>query len=63
MNEKNWKTQNPDFIPGEELNSLREKFIQEYSKKKGWDEKNLSSVQMLEIVSQSEYKNPGMIRS
>jgi len=40
---------------------LREKFIIEYSKKKGWNPKDLSSTQMLEIATQKEYKNPGLI--
>jgi hypothetical protein len=40
---------------------LREKFIIEYSKKKGWNPKDLSSTQMLEIATQREYKNPGLI--
>ena len=42
---------------------LREKFIIEYSKNKGWDKNNLTPTQMLEIVQQSGYKNPGMILS
>lgn len=42
---------------------LREKFITDYSKNKGWDKNNLSPTQMLEIVQQSGYKNPGMILS
>jgi hypothetical protein len=45
----------------EEEQMLREKFIGEYSKKKGWNSKELTSTQMLEIVSQKEYKNPGLI--
>ena len=40
---------------------LREKFINEYSKKKGWNPKELSTSQMLEITTQREYKTPGMI--
>jgi len=40
---------------------LREKFISEYSKKKGWNSKELTSTQMLEIATQKEYKNPGLI--
>ena len=45
----------------EEIDLLREKFIGEYSKEKGWDPKELSTSQMLEIVSQKEYKTPGLI--
>ena len=45
----------------EEIDLLREKFIGEYSREKGWDPKELSTSQMLEIVSQKEYKTPGLI--
>ncbi len=47
----------------EELISLREKYIYEYSKKKGWNSDSLSSEQLLEIVQSSGYKNPGMLLS
>jgi len=40
---------------------LREKFIIDYSKKKGWNHKELSTTQMLEIATNKEYKNPGLI--
>lgn len=42
---------------------LREKFITEYSKNKGWDKENLTSTQLFEITQQSGYKNPGLILS
>jgi hypothetical protein len=45
----------------EELNMLREKFLNEYAKTKGWNPKRLSTNQMLEISSQKEYKTPGLI--
>jgi hypothetical protein len=45
----------------EEVNLLREKFLNEYSKAKGWNPKELSTNQMLEIVSQKQYKTPGLI--
>jgi hypothetical protein len=45
----------------EDLNMLREKFIIDYSKQKGWNYKELTSSQMLEIVTQKEYKTPGII--
>lgn len=45
----------------EEVTLLREKYIQEYSKSKGWNPKELSTTQMLEISSQRDYKNPGLI--
>jgi hypothetical protein len=45
----------------EETDLLREKFVNEYSKNKGWNSKELSTNQMLEIVSQKQYKSPGLI--
>ena len=42
---------------------LREKFINEYSKKKGWNPKELTTTQMLEIATQPGYKTPGLILS
>lgn len=45
----------------EETDLLREKFVSEYSKNKGWNSKELSTNQMLEIVSQKQYKSPGLI--
>jgi hypothetical protein len=47
----------------DEVLLLREKFIHEYSKRKGWNPKELTSTQMLEIATQKEYKNPGIILS
>lgn len=47
----------------EDLNHLREKFVVEYSRRKGWNKEQLSPTQMLEIVQQNGYKNPGMILS
>lgn len=40
---------------------LREKLILEYSKKKGWNAKELTTAQLLEITSLKEYKSPGLI--
>ena len=45
----------------EEINMLREKFLHEYSKNKGWNPNELSTNQMLEIVSQKQYKAPCLI--
>ena len=42
---------------------LREKFITEYARKKGWDKNHLTPTQLLEIVEQKAYKNPGIIKS
>jgi hypothetical protein len=50
-----------DSMSSDDINLLREKFISEYSRKKGWNPKELSTTQMLEIVSQREYK--GLILS
>jgi len=58
MVEKNLKK---SILSEEEQLLLREKFIGEYSKKKGWNPKELTSTQMLEIATQREYKNPGLI--
>ena len=46
-----------------DLMLLREKFITEYARKKGWDKNNLTPNQLLEIVEQRAYKNPGIIKS
>lgn len=48
-------------ISSEDITLLREKFINEYSKKKGWNPKELSTTQMLEITTQREFKSPGII--
>jgi hypothetical protein len=47
----------------EDENMLREKFVMDYARKKGWDKENLTPTQMLEIAQQNGYKNPGMILS
>ena len=61
MNEKLIKsTQN---LSKNDLTMLREFFINDYAKKKGWDIKNLSTTQLLEIIEQKSYKNPGIIKS
>jgi len=52
-----------DKISQDDQNMLRERFISEYARKKGWDKSNLSPTQMLEIVQQNGYKNPGLILS
>lgn len=48
-------------LSNEEVSLLREKFLCEYSRKKGWNPKELSTTQMLEIISQAQYKTPGLI--
>lgn len=48
-------------LTNEEIVLLREKFIIEYSKKMGWNPKELSTTQMLEIATQNQYKSPGLI--
>ena len=52
-----------DKLSQEDTNMLRERFISDYARKKGWDSSNLSPTQMLEIVQDNGYKNPGMILS
>lgn len=58
-NEKLIKSTNG--LAPEELSMLRERFINDYARKKGWDNTNLSPNQMLEIVEQRGYKNPGIV--
>jgi hypothetical protein len=48
-------------ISADDTTLLREKFINEYSRKKGWNPKELSTTQMLEITTQREFKTPGII--
>jgi hypothetical protein len=48
-------------LSDDEVTLLREKFIVEYSKKKGWNHKELTTTQMLEIATNKEYINPGLI--
>lgn len=52
---------NSEPLSKDEISLLREKFITEYSKEKGWNPKKLSTTQMLEICSQRGYKLPGLI--
>ena len=50
-------------ISKQELDMLREKFLSEYVRKKGWNKSNLSPEQMLEIIEQKGYKSPCLIFS
>ena len=61
MENKDLKMIKNEALPKDESILLREKFFSEYSMKKGWNPKELSTNQMLEIVSQREYKTPGII--
>jgi len=61
MENKDLKMIKNEALPKDETLLLREKFITEYSKKKGWNPKELSTNQMLEIVGQREYRSPGII--
>ena len=45
----------------EETTLLRERFIIDYSKEKGWNHKELSTQQILEIANQKQYKTPGLL--
>ena len=60
-NEKDMELIKNSSLSKEETDLLRENFINEYSKNKGWNSKELSTNQMLEIVSQKQYKSPGLI--
>jgi hypothetical protein len=61
MENKDLKMIKNEALPKDEALLLREKFINEYSKKKGWNPNELSTNQMLEIVGQREYRSPGII--
>ena len=39
----------------------KERFLIDYSSKKGWDPRNLSTEQLLEITSNPGYKKAGLI--
>jgi hypothetical protein len=60
-NEKDIELIKNSSLSKEETDLLREKFVNEYSRNKGWNSKELSTNQMLEIVSQKQYKTPGLI--
>ena len=42
----------------EEITLLREQYVIEYAKKKGWDSNKLSTTQLLEIVESKGYRQP-----
>lgn len=42
---------------------LREKFIDKYTKEKGWDKEKLTTEQLNEIFQQEGYKKPGLLYS
>lgn len=48
-------------LSGEDMIMLREKFINEYARKKGWNVNSLTPKQMVEIIEQPLYKSPGLI--
>ena len=50
-------------LPKEDISLLREKFLTEYARKKGWNVSELTPNQMIEIVEQTGYKSPGLIYS
>jgi hypothetical protein len=58
-NEKLIKSTN--VLPTDDQKLLKERFISEYARKKGWDKTNLSPDQLMEIVQQKGFKNPGLI--
>jgi len=45
-------------IKKSEIDFFKEKFLIEYSKKKGWNPNELTISQMLEIASKEDYRNP-----
>ncbi len=63
---ENDELKNQDLITGngytnESTADLREKFVNEYSEKMGWDRDILTEEQMNEIHSQKGYQCPGMV--
>jgi len=50
-----------NVLPVDDQKLLKERFISEYARKKGWDKTNLSPDQLMEIVQQKGFKNPGLI--
>jgi hypothetical protein len=48
-------------LSDQEVNMLREQFVNDYSKNKGWDRASLTTEQLIEIKDQKGYKTPGMI--
>ncbi len=48
-------------LPNNDTAMLRETFMVKYAKSKGWNPKDLTQNQILEIVQRPEYKSPGMI--
>jgi hypothetical protein len=48
-------------LGNEDIQMLRERFMTEYARKKGWNVNSLTPNQMLEIVEQPAYKAPGLI--
>jgi hypothetical protein len=63
MNERNNLIKGSESLTQNEISILREKFLNKYSKEKGWNPDNLTANQMLEIVSQKEYKTPNLLLS
>lgn len=47
----------------EEVIKLREQFVSIYCNDRGWDKSNLEFEQVLEIRSNTTWKNPYMLRS
>lgn len=52
------KIENKQNLTKKEVNFLREKFVIKYAKNKGWNLENLSTSQMMEIISKDDYKFP-----
>lgn len=52
-----------EALSDKDISMLKENFLIEYCKKKGWDKNNLSVEQLLEISNKKEYKTPGMLKS
>ena len=51
------------YLKPNEIEMLKEKFVSEFCQERGWKKASLTQEQLLEIMSQPGYKNPGLIKS
>jgi len=51
------------YLNETEIQMLKETFISQYCAEKGWNKTKLNTEQLLEIMSKTEYKNPGLLKS
>lgn len=51
-----------EVLTVEETINLRDRFVNEYCGKKGWNKEDLTIEQVAEIRSHNQWKNPGLIK-